>query len=62
MQSRYAIIAAVVVVFLAVQIFVLSGPKASSDVLLTNGSMNIQQLTIDHPAKDLPLQIVENPI
>ena len=61
MQSRYAIIAAVLAVFLAVQVFDLFGPRAGPGSSLTGDGLNIQKMTIDRPVKDLPLQIVENP-
>jgi hypothetical protein len=61
MQSRYAIIAAVLVVFLAAQVFGLFGPKAGSGVSLSSDGLNIRQMMIDPALKDLPVQVVENP-
>jgi hypothetical protein len=61
MQSRYAIIAAVLVVFLAAQVFGLFGPKAGSGVSLSSDGLNIRQMMIDPAVKDLPVQVVENP-
>jgi hypothetical protein len=62
MQSRYAIIAAVLVVFLAAQVFGLFGPKAGPGVSLGSDGLNIRQMMIAPAVKDLPLQVVENPI
>jgi hypothetical protein len=62
MQSRYAIIAAVLVVFLAAQVFGLFGPKAGPGVSLSSDGLNVRQMMIAPAVKDLPLQVVENPI
>ena len=61
MQSRYAIIAAVLVVFLATQVFGLFGPKTGPGVSLSNEGLNIRQLMIAPAVKDPALQVVENP-
>ena len=61
MQSRYAIIAAVLVVFLAAQVFGLFGPKAGPGALLSSDGLNIREMMIAPAEKDLPLQVVENP-
>ena len=61
MQSRYAIIAAVLVVFLAAQVFGLFGPKAGPGALLSSDGLNIREMMIATAVKDLPLQVVENP-
>ena len=60
MQSRYAIIAAVLVVFLAAQVFGLFGPKAGPGVPVGSDGLNIGQMMIAPAVK--PLQVVENPI
>lgn len=61
MQSRYAIIAAVLVVFLAAQVFGLFGPKAGPGALLSSDGLNIREMMIAPAEKGLPLQVVENP-
>lgn len=61
MQSRYAIIATVLVVILAAQIFGLLGPKAGPGASLGTDGLNIRQMMIAPAVKDLPLQVVENP-
>ena len=62
MQSRYAIIATVLVAFLAAQVFGLFGPKAGPGAPLgTDGGLNVRQMMIAPAVKDLPLQVVENP-
>ena len=61
MQSRYAIIAAVLVVFLAAQVFGLFGPKAGPGALLSSDGLSIREMMIAPAVKDLPLQVVENP-
>lgn len=62
MQSRYTIIAAVLVVFLAAQVFGLFGPKAGPGIPAGSDGLDIRQMMIAPAAKDLPLQVVENPI
>ncbi|HJS60885.1 MAG TPA: hypothetical protein VJ800_03940 [Pseudolabrys sp.] len=62
MQSRYAIIAAVLVVFLAAQVFGLFGPKAGPGVPVSSDGLDIRQMMIAPAVKDLPLQVVGNPI
>ena len=61
MQSRYAIIAAVLVVFLAAQVFGLFGPKAGPGASLSSDGLNIREMMIAPAVKDPPLQVVENP-
>jgi len=62
MQSRYAIIAAVLVAILAAQVFSLFGPKAPPGASLSSDGLNIRQMMIAPAVKELPLQVVENPI
>ena len=62
MQSRYAVITAGLAVFLAAQVFGLFGPKAGPGVRPGTDGLDIRQMMIAPAAKDLPLQVVENPI
>ena len=62
MPSRYAIIAAVLAVFLATQVFGLFGLKAGPGVSLSSDGLNIGQMMTAPAVKDLPAQVVENPI
>jgi hypothetical protein len=62
MQSRYAIIGAVLVVFLAAQVFGLFAPKAGPGLSSGSDGVDIRQMMIAPAVKDLPTQIVENPI
>ena len=61
MQSRYAIIATVLVVFLAAQLFGFLGPKAGPGASLGTDGLDIRQMMIAPAVKDLPPQVVENP-
>jgi hypothetical protein len=61
MQSRYAIIAAILVAFLAAQVFSLFGPKAPLGASLSGDGLNIIEMMITPTVKELPLQAVENP-
>jgi hypothetical protein len=61
MQSRYAIIAAVLVFILAVQVFGLFRPSIGPGVSLSGDGLNIRQMMIAPAVKDLPIQVVENP-
>jgi hypothetical protein len=62
MHFRHVIVAAILAVGLAIQAFVFLGPHADAGTPNPDGGLNIGQITIDHPAKDLPAQTVENPI
>ena len=61
MHSRHAIIAAVLVTFLAVQVFGLFGLKIPSGASLSSDGLNIRQMMIAPAVKELPLEVVENP-
>ena len=61
MQSRYAIIAAILAVVLTAQIFGLFGPRVGPNASSTSDGLDIRQMTITPAMKDLPLQVVENP-
>jgi hypothetical protein len=61
MHFRYVIVAATLAVGLAIQAFVFLGPHGDAGAASPNGGLNIRQMTIEHPVKDLPVQTVENP-
>ena len=61
MQSRYAIVAAILAVVLTAQLFGLFGPRVGLNASSTSDGLDIRQLTITPAVKDLPLQVVENP-
>ena len=61
MQSRYAIIAAVLAVFLAAQLFSLFRPNAGAGGSPNADSLNVRQMMIGPAMRELPLQVVENP-
>jgi hypothetical protein len=61
MQSRYAIIAAALAVFLTAQVFGFFRSKAGPGASPNGDSLNVRQMMIGPAMRELPLQIVENP-
>jgi hypothetical protein len=63
MRYHHAIaIAAVLAVGFAIRIFAFASPEAGAKQPINNGGIDLHQMMIQYPTKDLPVQDVENPV
>jgi hypothetical protein len=64
MRLHYAIaVGAVVLIGFGVKLVFFPAPASEADIsAVKSGGMNILQMEIDHPMKNLPVQEVKDPI